>query len=52
VDPLLQKLKETGVGCHMGSTYCGCLGYADDIVLLTPTRGSLKLSQKSDENTT
>ena len=26
----------------MGSTYCGCLGYADDLVLLTPTRGSLQ----------
>ena len=42
VDPLLKRLKDSRVGCRIGSTFCGCLGYADDVILLTPTLNSLR----------
>ncbi|CAL4096751.1 unnamed protein product [Meganyctiphanes norvegica] len=42
IDELLIKLKNTGIGCHIGNHYYGALGYADDIVLICPTKGGLK----------
>jgi hypothetical protein len=41
INPLLMRLKETGIGCHIGDVFCGSLGYADDVVLIAPTRQSL-----------
>ena len=37
VDDLLEKLKNNGIGCHIGHHFVGALGYADDIILLCPT---------------
>ena len=37
IDELLCELKSSGFGCYVGSTYCGSLGYADDITLLSPS---------------
>ena len=37
MEELLIKLKSTNVGCHIGHTYCGSFGYADDIALLNPS---------------
>ncbi len=37
MDALLCKLASSKAGCHIGSTFCGALGYADDIVLLSPS---------------
>ena len=31
---LLEKLSNSGVGCHWGGAFVGALCYADDIVLL------------------
>ena len=42
VDELLIKLKSNGIGCHMGNQFVGALGYADDIILLSPTVAGLK----------
>ena len=42
VDELLIKLKNSGYGCHIGNYYYGALGYADDIVLICPTKDGLK----------
>jgi hypothetical protein len=42
IDMLLQKLKDNGIGCHIGNFYYGALGYADDVVLLCPTRKGLQ----------
>jgi hypothetical protein len=42
MDPLLRRLKESGVGCFVGDLFCGCLGYADDVVMLAPTMNSLR----------
>ena len=42
-DTLIQKLRKSGIGCHIGSTYLGAFGYADDVTLLAPTREGLQL---------
>ena len=42
VDNLLKELKNSGIGCHIGHHYFGALGYADDIVLLCPTKEGLR----------
>ena len=33
MDVLIQKLKLSGIGCHIGRTYCVVFGYADDLIL-------------------
>ena len=44
VDILVQKLKQTGVGCNINDQFFGCLFYADDIILLAHTlRGMQKM---------
>ena len=34
---LLCRLRDSGYGCHIGNLFCGAIGYADDVILLTPT---------------
>lgn len=38
MDKLLSELKDSGIGCHIGNHYFGALGYADDLVLICPTK--------------
>ena len=33
---LLQKLKDSGLGCHVGRNFAGALAYADDLALVSP----------------
>jgi len=40
-DELLYRLSRSSCGCHIGKTFAGALGYADDIVLLSPTYSGL-----------
>ena len=42
IDGMLQKLRESGLGCYVGPHFCAAFGYADDICLLSPTRQSLQ----------
>ena len=42
MDEMLYKLKNSGLGCYVGNVFMGCLGYADDAVLLTPTLFAMK----------
>jgi hypothetical protein len=42
IDELLTRLKNKGVGCHVGQMFLGALAYADDIILLAPTRHALQ----------
>ena len=42
VDPLLKRLSNLEAGCCIGEVCCASLGYADDIILLSPTRQSLR----------
>lgn len=42
MDELLHNLSTSGVGCYIGNTFCGSFGFADDIILLSPTLMSIK----------
>ena len=42
LDGLIQKLKHCGIGCHIGRTYCGVFGYADDLAIVSPTLFGLR----------
>ena len=41
-DNLLILLEKSGFGCHVNNYYYGSSAYADDIVLLSPTRNGLQ----------
>ena len=34
IDELFLLLKQSDIGCHVGLTYAGAFGYADDIALV------------------
>ena len=36
INELFLLLKQSGLGCHVGLTYAGAFGYADDIALVAP----------------
>ena len=40
-DTMLCALRDTGVGCYLGHLFAGALAYADDVVLLAPTKSAL-----------
>ena len=42
IDKLLLDLKESGFGCHIGNYFYGASAYADDLILLSPTRSGLQ----------
>ena len=42
MDEMFLKLKKSGLGCHIGDTHMGSLGYADDDILLSPTLFAMK----------
>ena len=37
IDMLFIGLHDLGLGCHVDSIFAGSFGYADDVVLVTPT---------------
>jgi len=37
VDNLIEELKSSSNGCFIGRTFFGCLMYADDLLLLSPS---------------
>ena len=43
LDSLFADLRNSGLGCSISNTYFGAFGYADDVILLAPTRESLQL---------
>ena len=43
MDVLLTRLKKSGIGCHIGNTFCGAIGYADHVSLLCPSLSSLRM---------
>ena len=49
-DGLLERLKITGVDCHMGSRFVWALAYADDITLLAPCKSALSILIRVCEN--
>ena len=42
MDELLVKLRKLGVGCHISGVFFGAALYADDLVLLAPSRNALQ----------
>ena len=42
IDVLICRLQSLGVGCQLGDRYFGALGYADDLVLICPSRDGLQ----------
>ena len=37
IDNLLQKLNDSGLGCHVGRTFAWAFGYTDDFAFLSPS---------------
>ena len=46
IDNLFSDLKSKGLGCHVGNIFTGAFGYADDIILLSPSVHSLNSMYK------
>ena len=42
LDLLIKELRELGVGCHVGGVYMGAVVYADDVLLMAPTRAAMQ----------
>ena len=42
LDGLIQKLKHSGIYCHISRTYCGVFDYADDMTIVPPTLFGLR----------
>ena len=49
-DPLIQALRDLGVGAHVGSMFMGVTMYADDLLLIAPTRGAMQQMLEVCEN--
>ena len=39
---LFEKLRKLRIGCHVNATYVGVMGYADDLLLLSPSISGLQ----------
>ena len=54
LDPLFLELRRSGIGCHLGGIYVGVVGYADDLLLLAPSRDAaqrmLQICEKFTNN--
>ena len=46
IDDLLNRLKNSGLGCYIGSLYAGSMAYADDLTLLAPTAEAMRFMLK------
>ena len=42
LDELISRLRERGIGCYILSVFIACILYADDLCLITPTRGAMQ----------
>ena len=41
LDKLIKTLRDSGMGCYVGPHFMGCIAYADDLVLMSPTKNGL-----------
>ena len=46
LDDLLVQLRQLQLGCHIGGWWYGAMGYADDLILLSPNREVLQTMVK------
>ena len=42
VDGMIDLLQKNGIGCHITNTFLGAILFADDLVLIAPTRAALQ----------
>ena len=42
IDELLNQINKSGLGCHVGHLPFACIGYADDVCLLSPSVAALQ----------
>ena len=49
MDEILVRLRNLGVGCYIGDVFMGAMGYADDLVLLAPSRTAMEMMLRSCE---
>ena len=42
MDSLLVKLESSSLGCYIGGCYAGAIAYANDFILLSPSRAGLQ----------
>ena len=42
MDVLLERLKDSGIGCYLGNKFYGGFGYADDLKILCPSVSGLQ----------
>ena len=49
LDPLFGELRAAGVGCHMAGMFVGVVGFADDLLLLAPSRHAAQLMLRTCE---
>ena len=42
MDDLFVLLRKSGAGCHLGGVFAGSVGYADDLLLLSPSRSGME----------
>ena len=50
MDEILLNLRDLGVGCYVGEVFMGAMGYADDLVLLAPTRTAMQMMLQACED--
>ena len=41
LDDLLVELRQHGLGCHIAGLWAGAVGFADDLLLMAPSRGAM-----------
>ena len=41
-DPVLQRLRDLGLGAHVGGLFVGAVCYADNVLLIAPTRTAMQ----------
>ena len=42
VDEFIDSLSDSGFGCYIGSQFFGCIMYADDLIMLSPSLKGLQ----------
>ncbi len=47
---MLERLKESGIGCYLSNSYVGGLAFADDVKMLCPTHSGMQLMYNICEN--
>ena len=50
LDMLIKELRELGLGCHVGGLFMGAVVYADDVLLMAPSRPAMQAMLRKCED--